>query len=455
MVKGPRWGRTAKVKQKELPYTANDCCSGLKWSRYPAWTEAMRRVLEERRDPKHKWHSLIDRMYREDLLQSGWERLNARVSGKKRRRGAGVDGETVEQFSKRAEEAIPKLAEELREGRYRPQPARRHWIPKGGKRRGRPLGLLCIRDKVVEETLKGLIEPIFEREFLEGSHGFRPGRSTDTACRQLEGELEEGRVWVVDADIRSCFDEIDHEKLLDEVNRRVSDGKILKLIRSFLQAGILEEMKVRYETTGTPQGGILSPLLANIFLHALDERMQARGYTWVRYADDFVILCRTEEEAQAALKWLRSVLAEMGLALSESKTRSVHLEDGFDFLGWHYRGSQRWPREKSVKRLKAQLREKTRRNRPDPMERICQEVASPLRGWYVYYREGNSAAVMGKVSSWVRRRLRSILHRRRKGRGIGKQHLNFKWTKAHFEAWGFFDMSTQLYSYRYSHQRRA
>lgn len=455
MVKGPRWGRPAKEKQEGLPFEANDCCSGLKWSRYPAWTEAMRKVLRECRDPKHKWFSLMDRMYREDLLQSGWERLNGRTTGKKRQRGAGVDGETVERFAKRAEEAIPKLAEELREGRYRPQPARRHWIPKGGKKRGRPLGLFCVRDKVVEETLKGLIEPIFEREFLGGSHGFRPGRSTDTACRQLEGELEEGRVWVVDADVRSCFDEIDHEKLLDEVNRRVSDGKILKLIRGFLKAGIMEEMKVRYGSTGTPQGGILSPLLANIFLHALDEQMQAQGYTWVRYADDFVILCRTKQEAQAALMWLQAVLAEMGLALSEAKTRLVHLEEGFDFLGWHYRGSQRWPREKSVRGLKIRIREKTRKNRPDSMERICQQLAPLLRGWYNYYRDGNSAASMGKVSSWTRRRLRSILHVRRKGRGIGKQHLNFKWTKAHFEAWGFYDLSVHLYRYRRSHDRWA
>ena len=205
-MKGPRWGRAPKVKQEELPFAVNDCCSGMKWSHYPAWTEAMQAVLRRNRDPKHKWFSLIDRMYTVHYLRAGWERLNRRVSGKKRLQGAGVDGVTIQQFEKRAEEEILKLAAELRKGRPRPRPVRRHWIPKGGKRRGRPLGLFSIRDKVVEETLKALIEPIFEREFLEGSHGFRPGRSTDTACQQLEGELEEGRVWVVDADVRSFLD---------------------------------------------------------------------------------------------------------------------------------------------------------------------------------------------------------------------------------------------------------
>ena len=240
------------------------------------------------------------------------------------------------------------------------------------------------------------------------------------------------------------FDEIAHEKLLDEVNRRVSDGKILKLIRSFLQAGIMEEMQIRYATTGTP-------LLANIFLHALDEKMEAAEYRWVRYADDFRVLCRTREEAETALRWLRGVLTEMGLALSEEKTRLVHLDEGFDFLGWHYRGSQRWPRKKSVKRWQARIREKTRRNRPDSMESICHELTPLMRGWLNYYRNGNSGAVMGKASSWVRRRLRSIQHQRHKGRGLGKMRLNFKWTKAHFQEWGYYDLAAELDSYRRSH----
>lgn len=453
MVKGPRWGRTRKVKQEELPYEANDCCRGLKWSLYPAWTEAMREALGKNRGPRRKWFSLIDRMWDPRQLRAGWERLNRRKQGQERSRGAGVDGETVEQFAKRAQGEIRRLAEELREGRYRPRPVRRHWISKGRNRKGRPLGLPSTRDKVVQETLKALIEPIFEREFLEGSHGFRPKRSTETACRRLEGYLEEGYDWVVDADVRSCFDEIDHEKLLEEVNRRVADGKILKLIRSFLKAGVMEEMKVRKATTGTPQGGILSPLLANIFLHALDERMEAQGYRWVRYADDFRVLCRSRREAEAALKWIREVLTEMGLHLSQEKTRIVHLEEGFDFLGWHYRGGQRWPREKSVRRLKTRIRDKTRRKRPGPMEQICQELEPLLRGWYNFYREGNSGGTMGQISRWGRRRLRSILHRRRKGRGIGKLHLNARWTKTHFAAWGYFDLEAALRQHRLCHSR--
>ena len=451
MAEDTRWGRVADMttKQKALLARANDCCGGsINWYRHPAWTEAMRAALATRRALGGKWFSLIDRMYDPRWLGAAWARLNQSRSGAARQRGAGVDGVTLEQFSQRAEEEIGRLVEELRQGSYRPKPVRRHYIPKPGSRKKRPLGLPSVRDKVVQEALRSLIEPIFESEFLDASHGFRPGRSTDTACQQLEAALQSGQVWVVDADIQGFFDNIKHEKLLDQVNRRVADGKVLGLIRAFLEAGVMEEMKVSYGTTGTPQGGVISPLLANIFLHALDERWQSAGMAWVRYADDFLLLASTREEAEAALAMTQQVLEEMGLVLSSEKTRIVHLEAGFDFLGWHYQGPQRWPRQKSVKSLRRKLRQKTRRLRPGPMPAICRELKTTLQGWFHYFRDGNSGSIFSHADSWLRRRLRSILNRRHRRGGLGSLHLNRRWTNSVFRDWGLFDLTESLRSYR-------
>ncbi len=428
------WGRVPKTKQEALPIEANDHCGGTDWKRHPAWTEAMRAALNRRRTEGGKWFSLIDRMYDPRQLWAAWERIDQRTKGEARRRGAGVDGVMVEEFSKRAEQEIARLAEELKTGSYR-----------------RPLGLPCVRDKVVQEALRSLIEPIFECEFKDGSHGFRPGRSTDTACQRLEANLRTGKGWIVDADITGFFDNIDHEKLLDQVNRRIADGKVLKLIRAFLEAGVMEEMNVRYATTGTPQGGIVSPLLANIFLHALDERLEAAGIGWVRYADDFLLLCETRTEAEAALRVARDVLTAMGLSLSPEKTSIVHLEEGFDFAGWHYRGRQRWPRAKSVKALRRKLSEQTQRKRPGSMDQICRELTPILRGWFNYFRDGNSGKVFHEVIGWQRRRLRSILHRRHHGHGIGKASLHLKWPNRCFARWGLFDLEAALTRYRLVH----
>ena len=445
----PKWGRVPKTKQQALPFEAKDRCGGIrKWSRHPAWTPAMRAALSRIRKGSGKWHTLIGRMYDPRLIEAAWQRLDRRTSGPKRCRGAGVDGVTVEQFSRRAEGEIPRLAQELRSGSYRPRPVRRHEIPKPGSRKKRPLGIPCVRDKVAQEALRSLIEPVFEAEFLEGSHGFRPERSTETACRHLEAYLEAGFHWVVDADVRNCFGEIDHGKQLESVNARIADGKVLKLIRSFLKSGVMEEMVYRETVSGTPQGGVISPLLCNIFLHHLDLRCEEKGLGWVRYADDFLLLCRTREEAEAALQWVTGVLTEMGLSLSPEKTCVTCLQDGFDFLGWHYKGDQRWPRTKSEKALRIRLREKTRRLRPGSMEQICAEVSLTLRGWYTHFRDGNSLSTFSKLEKWLRRRLRAILHRRRKRKGMGSLGLNFRWPNARFRSWGLFEPSVELRRYR-------
>jgi len=292
------------------------------------------------------------------------------------------------------------------------------------------------------------VEPIFEVEFLEGNHGYRPERSTQTACRHLESHLEQGRQWVVDADIRNFFGELDQERLLYEANRRLADGKILKLIRSFLEAGVMEGMEYRKTVTGTPQGGIVSPLLSNIYLHALDEQLEAEGMAWVRYADDLVLLCKSREEAEAALVQLEGFLAEMGLTLSLAKTRVVHLSEGFDFLGWHYRGDQRWPRARSEKGFRARLRGSTRRNRSGSMVEICRELESVLRGWFHYYRDGNSGLSFQRLTSWTRHRLRSLQRHREKRSGRATQRDNYRYPNRWFEQCGFFDLVQELRRYR-------
>lgn len=449
----PSWGRVRRMKQERLPEMVNDQCDGMDWSHHPAWTVSMRAALKTRQESGGKWFSLIDRMWDPMLLEGAWERLYRRITGKARRRGAGVDGVTVEEFAKWPGVEALDLAVDLKAGKYRPRPVRRHYIAKPGTTKKRPLGLPCVRDKVVQEALRSLIEPIFEVEFLEGSHGFRPKRSTDTACQRLEEQLKAGKAWVVDADITGFFDNIDHEKLLEQVNRRIADGRILGLIRAFLEAGVMEEMKVRYATTGTPQGGIISPLLANIFLHAMDEELESKGISWVRYADDFLLMCETREGAEAALELVRGILGRLGLALSPEKTRIRHLDEGFDFAGWHYQGHRRWPRNKSMKALRLKLREKTRRLRPGSMELICSELNPILRGWGIYFRDGNSGSTFRAVMAGLRRRLRSILHRRHKGQGLGSLGLNSRWPDRCFRAWGLFDLVADLSSYR--HQGHA
>jgi RNA-directed DNA polymerase len=365
-----------------------------------------------------------------------------------------VDGITVAKFADRAEADLRKLGEQLSAGRYNPSPVRRHYIPKPGSTKLRPLGLPTVRDRVVQEACRSMIEPIFEAEFLDSSHGFRPEKSVETACVQVEQYLSAGKVWVVDLDIEKCYDSIPHEPLVDRVARRISDGKVLELIRDFLKSGVMEEMNIRYETTGTPQGGIISPVLANIFLHDLDVALEKQGTTWVRYADDVVALCQSREEAEQVLESIREILNGLGLKLSPEKTRIVHLDEGFDFLGWHYQGTKRWPRKKSVDKLRYRLRAMTRRNRSGSLKSLCAELAPVQRGWFNFFRNGNSLPACVRLDKWLRRRLRSLLRRRHKGRGIsrgGNDHR--RWPNSYFARHGFFSLADHLEVFRRTPQQ--
>jgi RNA-directed DNA polymerase len=413
------------------------------------WTEAMKAAIGLLRQTGRKWYSLYDKVIAPANVEAAWNRINRRVTGKKRRQGAGVDGVTVAKFADRAEADLRKLGEQLSTDRYSPSPVRRHYIPKPGSTKLRPLGLPTVRDRVVQEACRSMIEPIFEAEFLDSSHGFRPGKSVETACVQVEQYLAESKVWVVDLDIDKCYDSIPHDPLIDRVARQIADGKVLDLIRSFLTSGVMEEMNIRHETTGTPQGGIISPVLANIFLHDLDMALEKRGTAWVRYADDVVALCQSREEAEQVLEFIREVLQGLGLKLSPEKTRIVHLDEGFEYLGWHYQGKRRWPRKKSVDKLRHRLRALTRRNRPASLLSICAELAPIQRGWFNFFRNGNSQSTFDTLDKWLRRRLRSLLRRRHKRRGIsrgGRDHR--QWPNSYFVHHGFFSLTDHLEDFR-------
>lgn len=406
------------------------------WVEHGVWTDSMLRTLEKG-IKGGKWFALIDKVYGKwNLLNSFWKVWRNAGS-------AGIDGQSVKNFEAKEEQELQGLAEELRTGRYRPAAVKRVWIPKPGSQEKRPLGIPVVRDRVVQTALRNVIEPIFERDFAAQSYGFRPGRGTREALRRVEELLKEGNCWVVDADIKGYFDSIPQNKLMGKVGKKISDGRVKELIESFLKAGVMETGK-GWEATpeGTPQGGVISPLLANIYLDDLDWEMVRAGLQMVRYADDFVILCRTEPEAHKALELVRRWMEQAQLRLHPEKTKIVDAtqKGGFDFLGYHFERGQKWPRKKSLKRLKEKLRPYTRRNNGQSLDCIIRRINPILRGWYNYFRYSKLNALQS-VDGWVRGRLRSILRKRskRKGRGRGKDHQ--RWRNRYFDEAGLLNLT--------------
>jgi len=382
-----------------------------------------------------QWFSLMDKVY-------SLRNLRASFTDVKRNRGsAGVDHETIAQFARDGEENLGRLHQALRDGRYVPQAVKRTWIPKPGSHEKRPLGIPTVRDRVAQTALRNVLEPIFERTFAEHSYGFRPGRGGKDALRQVWRLLHDGHPFVVDADLKSYFDSIPHDCLLERVKEQVSDGRVVELLRAYLDQDVLDGMTRWTPEGGTPQGAVISPLLSNIYLNPLDHLMAQRGLEMVRYADDFVLLCRTREEAEHALAEVQAWVAENGLTLHPDKTRIVDVREpgGFDFLGYHFERGYKWPRRKSLQKLRDALRAKTRRTNGYSLSEIIARVNPMLRGWFAYFQHSHGN-VFPSVDGWMRMRLRSILRKRhrRKGRGRGADHQ--RWPNAYFADRGLFSM---------------
>lgn len=431
-------GTETEEKPPGVPERAKqggDAAVARPWVEPAAWTERMLAALESG-VKGGRWFSLMDKVYAPKNLAAAWKRVRGN-------RGAGgVDGQSVAQFERDAEKELEDLHEELREGSYRPRPVRRRWIDKIGTTKKRPLGIPTIRDRIVQSAVRQVLEPIWEVKFTERSYGFRPGRSCKDALRRVQSLLRSGYTWVVDADIQSYYESIDHGRLLEEVAKEVADGRVLGLVGLMLGQSVTDTDSTWTPEEGIPQGSSLGPLLANVFLHPVDEVMGRERYEVTRYADDLVIQCRSRVDAQRALRRLRQEIERRGLKLHPEKTRVTSVyEGGFDFLGYHFEQRSRRPRTQSQVKLKDRVRELTRRRNGESMPVIIDRLNATLRGWFEYFKH-SSKRTFPPLDAWVRMRLRRILQRRQRKRGNGKGRCHYIWTNDEFAKLGLFTMTT-------------
>jgi RNA-directed DNA polymerase len=404
------------------------------WTERAVWTDRMLTALDQG-VKGGVWHTLIDKVHAPRPLEAATAQVVSRKGA------AGVGHVTVSNFAARQTDELAKLSQQLRDGTYCPQAVRRVHIPKPGTHDTRPLGIPTVRDRVAQAAVVKVIEPIFEREFAEHSDGFRPGRSCKDALRRVEGLLKSGYHYVVDADLKSYFDTIPHDRLLSRLKERIADRSLVGLVASFLKAGILDGMSEWTPTAGAPQGAVLSPLLSNIYLNPLDHLMARQGCEMVRYADDFVILGRTAEEAAQALETVRQWVVENGLTLHPTKTKVVDVrETGVDFLGYHFVKHRRFPRQKSLRKLKEAIRLKTKRTHGDSPTFIIARVNQTLRGWFAYFQHSHPWTFQ-RLDGWIRMRLRSILRRRAGRHGIGHGWDHRRWPNRFFAEQGLFSLA--------------
>ena len=412
------------------------------WLRYGAkrgvWTEPMLAALE-RGLKGNKWFSLIDKVTAMRTLELAWAKVRSNAGV------CGVDGITVARFGKDSQAGLLALKEHLTGGACQPKPAKRVWIPKPGNAEKRPLGIPTVRDRVVETAVKMVIEPIFESRFHPHSYGFRPGRGAKDALRRVDELLAAGHLHVVDVDIKGYFDAIPQDRLMACVRERIADGRVLGLLEGFLGRGVMENTDWTATKRGTPQGGVISPLLANVYLDELDWKMAGLGLEMVRYADDMVVLCRDREQAEAALEELRRWMAGAGLTLHPEKTRLVDmtdLEGHFDFLGFRFKRTRRGRmikvvRPKSLSKLRETIKPKTLRTSGRCLRALATDLNRTLKSWYGYFKQVHPRE-LEQIDGWVRGRLRAILRKRRgrKGRARGDDH--HRWPNRYFTDLGLF-----------------
>lgn len=383
---------------------------------------------------ERKVHSLIDKVYHPTNLGMVWE--SVRVNGG----SGGIDKVSIPAFEAVAETELARLHQELKQDTYQPMPVRRILIPKKGKlNEKRPLGIPAIRDRVCQQALKNRLEPIFEPLFSECSFGYRPGKSAHQAMRKIYRELMDGCEWIVDADLRDFFGTVHHEPLIDMIAEQVSDGRILKLVRQMLKAGYMENGKKYATPNGTPQGSVVSPLFSNIYLNRFDHEMTARGYRLTRFADDWVVLCKTQTEAARALRDARTILESLGLTLHSDKTKITHIKWGFEFLGYKLKRGKglslprakvkkqpriniyAYPKDKSIKQFMDTIRARTSRRVPLTIFQLIDFINPVIRGWGNYYRKAHVRKLFNRLQRWIVRRIWS--HRFKRWRNAGWKRL--------------------------------
>lgn len=403
------------------------------WVEAEIWTARMLSALENG-VTGGKWYSLIDKVHAPVTLALAWTKVRANQGA------AGVDGQSVDRFASKADDYLSELSAGLRSGTYRPQPIQRVEIPKGDGRM-RPLGIPTVADRIVQQAVRLVIEPIFDSGFCEGSYGFRPERGCKDALREVDRLLKQGYTHVVDADLQSYFDTIPHDRLMQRIEERISDGRLLDLIRGWLKAEVLHGLDRWTPTQGAPQGAVISPLLANIYLDPLDRLMADRGYLMVRYADDFVILTRSHLEAEAALDLVGRWVAANGLVLHPAKTRIANCRkkgNGFEFLGYWFERGRREVRKTSLDKLKQTIRTKTKRTRGQSLSVVIADLNRTLRGWFGYFKHAHPS-IFRVLDKMIRRRLRAMLRRQTRRSGFGTAHADHRrWPNAYFANAGLF-----------------
>jgi RNA-directed DNA polymerase len=407
------------------------------WVDRTIWTERMLAALGNG-VKGDKWFSLIDKVYRASTLEAAWQQVRSN------RGAAGIDRQSIEGFAAAQQHYLSELADALEQGTYRAQDVRRVDIPKAGGKT-RPLGIPTVKDRIVQTAVKRVIEPIFEKQFLPMSYGFRPGRGCKHALREVQGHLLQGYTHVVDADLKGYFDNIAHERLESRIEEHISDGRLLKLLAGWIRQDIVKGMERWRPTAGTPQGAVISPLLANVYLHPLDEKMARLGYRMVRYADDFVVLCQNASQAQQALQEVKVWVEENGLELHPDKT---HVGDcrirgqGFEFLGYRFESGKHWVRKKSEQGLKDKVRSATRRTSGQSLRQITEILNPVLKGWFQYFKHAHRNTFKA-IDGFVRRRMRAVLRKHEKRPGAGHcREDHQRWPNAFFADLGLFTMET-------------